>query len=381
MQRIYWRPASESGGVHVLVAVIALGALLAAERFQRTVVAPDYEDKLAAAKTMQRGLDLVRSHRVRELAAVAPIDLELDPSGSGMIGLASSITTTNSGSLAAKRTTVNPNWAAVLVDLLHRANVERGDLVAVGISGSFPALNMAALIAADQLGVETVTIASAGASSFGANIPGFGWLDMEQLLASAEIFKSRTVASSLGGTRDRALGMDRAGRHLLHDSIEAYGIQFIDVKEEIASIDERMRIYQARAGGRRFAAYINAGGALVSLGPKSVKRLYRPGVNLRPHPRGIGVDSVTMRFLNDGVPVINLSKVVPLAEEFGLPVEPTELPDVGEGRVFARRSHDARLVAVLLAALAGASFVLLRLEVGARILAIGGRQRKLERMV
>jgi poly-gamma-glutamate system protein len=378
VQRIYWRPATATGGVHLLVAVIACAALLAAERFQSVVVAPDYDDKLAAAKTMQRGLDLVRIHRVRNFA---PIDTEIDPTGSGMIGLASSITTTNSGSLAAKRTTVNPNWAAVLVDLMHRAGVERGDLVAVGISGSFPALNMAALIAADALGVETVTIASAGASSFGANIPGFGWLDMEQLLAGAEIFKSRTVAASLGGTRDRALGMDRAGRRMLRESIDAYGIRFIDVREEIASIEERMKIYQERAGGRRFAAYINAGGALVSLGPKSVKRLYRPGVNLRPQPRGIGIDSVTMRFLNEGVPVINLSKVVPLAEEFGLPAEPTELPDVGEGPVFARRSHDRRLVAVLLAALVGASFVLLRLEVGARILAIGGRQGKLERMV
>ena len=379
MQRLYWRPATATSGVHVLVAVMALAALLAAERFQRVVVAPDFEEKLRAANAMQRAVDLVRSYRTRDLGT--PIDRELDPTGSGMIGLASSITTTNSGSLAAKRTTVNPNWAAVLVDLLHRAGVERGDLVAVGISGSFPALNVATLVAVDAVGAETVVIASAGASSFGANIPGFGWLDMEHLLAGAGSFSSRTIAASLGGTRDRALGMDRAGRRLLRDSIDAYGIRFIDVKEEIASIEERMRIYRDQAGARRFKAYVNAGGALVSIGPKSVKRLYQPGVNLRPHPRGIGVDSVMMRFLAEGVPVINLSKVIPLAGEFSLPVEPTTLPTVGEGAVFARRTHDRRLVAVLFAALAGASFVLLRLEVGARILAFGGRQRKLERMV
>ena len=40
-----------------------------------------------------------------------------------------------------------------------------------------------------------------------------------------------------------------------------------------------------------------------------------------------------------------------------------------------------RLVAALLAALAAAGFVLLRLELGARILSLGGRQQKLERMV
>src|SRR5258705_12588943 len=166
---------------------------------------------------------------------------------------------------------------------------------------------------------------------------------MEKVLAEAGIFKSRTIAASLGGTRDRALGMDRAGRKRLRQSIDDYGIRFIDVREEIASIEQRMQIYQEHAGGRRIAAYINAGGALVALGPKSVKRLHEPGVNRRPHPRGIGVDSVTMRFLIQGTPVINLSKVIPLAEQYGLPVEPTVLPEVGEGPVFARRSHDHRL--------------------------------------
>jgi len=378
VQKLYWRPAHVSGGVHVLVAVIACAALLSAERFQRLGVSPNFDEKLRAARQMERGMDVVRTWRARK---VAPIDTELDPTGSGMIGFASSPTTTNTGSLAAKRTTVNPNWAAVLVDLLRRAGIERGDLVAVGISGSFPALNVAALIAADVLELETVTIASAGASSFGANIPGFGWLDMEHLLADAGIFRGRTIAASLGGTRDRALGMDRGGRHQLRESIDRYGIRFIDVKEEIASIDLRMQIYQQHADGRRFAAYINAGGSLVSIGPKSVKRLYRPGVNLRPHPRGLGVDSVTMRFLTEGTPVINLSKVIPLAEDYGLPVEPPTLPKVGEGPVFAKRSHDRRLVAGLLAALAVTSVVLLRLEVGARLVALGGGRRKLERMV
>jgi hypothetical protein len=175
--------------------------------------------------------------------------------------------------------------------------------------------------------------------------------------------------------------MDRAGRKRLRQTIDDYGIRFIDVREEIASIEERMRIYHEHAHGRRFAAYVNAGGALVSLGPKSVKRLYQPGVNLRPHPRGIGVDSVTMRFLIQGTPVINLSKVIPLAELYGLPIEPTALPEVGEGRVFANRSHDRRLVAALLAGLAGSCLVLLRFDLGARLLAIGGRQPKPERTV
>jgi hypothetical protein len=79
--------------------------------------------------------------------------------------------------------------------------------------------------------------------------------------------------------------------------------------------------------------------------------------------------------------VINLSKVIPLAEQYACRSSRPRLPAVGEGAVFAQRTHDRRLVAALLAALAGASYVLLRLEVGARILALGGRRAKLERMV
>ncbi len=375
MQELYWRPASVSRIVHVLVAVIACGALLGAERFQRVRVQPDFEAKLAAAQRMERAMEILRTHRERY---VAKVDTEVDPAGSGMLGFASSSITTNTGSLEAKRTTVNPNWAAVMVEMLRAAGVERGDLVAVGVSGSFPALNLAALVAADVMDLEVVAVSSAGASSFGANIPGFAWLDMERILADAEIIGARSVAASLGGTRDRALGMSRAGREKLRETIARNEVTYIEVDDEIASIEKRMAIYEEQAQGRRFAAYINAGGALVSIGPKSVKRLYKPGVNLRPDPRTALIDSVTMRFLGAGTPVVNLSKVVPLAERYGLPVEPGAMPRVGEGDIFERREHDLRLVAALLLGLMAVSVALLRLGMGGSLL---GGGRKLERMV
>ena len=142
-----------------------------------------------------------------------------------------------------------------------------------------------------------------------------------------------------------------------------------------------MEIYAEYAAGRRFAAYINVGGSLVSIGPKSVKRLYRPGLNRKPNPRGIGVDSVMMRFLRDGVPVINLTKVVALAERYGLPVEPTELPPVGSGLVFEKSEHSRLLVAALLLFLLVALYGLLKLELGARIATLRGGRAKMERMV
>ncbi len=379
MQKLYWRPAHVSRVVHVLVAVISGAALLGAERFQVVTVQPDFDLKLRAAKRMERGMELIRTHRVRY---VTPIDAEIDPTRSGMIGLANSSTTTNTGSLTAKRSSANPNFAAVVVDLLREAGVQKGDLVAIGLSGSFPALNLATLVAIDVLELDAVLISSAGASSFGANIPGLGWLDMESLLLDGKVISTKSVAASLGGTGDRALGMPRAGRNRLRESIDRHGARYIDVKEDINSIEERMKLYNEIAEGRRYSVYINAGGSLVSVGPKSVKRLYRSGVNLRPDPRALHVDSIMMRFLTQGVPVVNVSNIVPLAERYGLPVDPLEVPRVGEGLVFAKRAHNVPLVAGLLAVLLVVSWSLLRLELGARIVEMGGgRRRKVERMV
>ena len=379
MQKLYWRPAHVSRIVHVLVALIALAILLSVERFKIVYVQPHFEETLAAARRMQRGMEVIRAHRVRNVAAV---DLDVDPTNSGIIGFAASSTTTNTGSLEAKRTTANPNWAGVVVDLLAEAGVERGDLVAVGVSGSFPALNIAAFAAIEELGLEPITIASVGASSWGANVPGLSWLDMERILIEAEIISRGSVAASLGGARDRAIGMPGSGRRRLRDAIASNGIAFIETKDEIESIEQRMQIYTQHAAGRRIAAYINAGGSLVSIGPKSVKRIYKPGLILKPHPRAMQIDSVIMRFLVDGVPVINLSKVLPLAEEYGLPIEPTELPPVGEGTIFENREYNRPLLAGSLVFLLAALYGLLKLELGARIAELSGaRRRSVEPMV
>jgi poly-gamma-glutamate system protein len=380
VQKLYWRPAQVYRGVYVLIAVIAVAALIAVEVFRVNIVQPHFEQKMEAARLMLRGMEVIRLYRVRK---VGPIDPEADPANSGLIGLASSSTTTNTGALDAKRTTVNPNWAAVVVDLLHRAGVQQGDLVALGFSGSFPALNLAALCAAEVMKLDAVPISSAGASSWGANVPNFGWLDMERILQDAGVITQRSVAASLGGTGDRAQGLSRSARRRLRLAIDRAKIPYLETQDDLSSIEKRMTVYEEKAGGRRYAAYVNAGGSLVSIGPRSVKRLYQPGLNLGAPRRAGPVDSVMKRFLDDGVPVVNLSKVVPLAESYGLPIEPQEIPPVGEGDVFQRREYSRPLVAGALGGLLLVLYGLLRLEFGSRLVAIGGRSqnRQIEPMV
>jgi hypothetical protein len=83
------------------------------------------------------------------------------------------------------------------------------------------------------------------------------------------------------------------------------------------------------------------------------------------------------------VPVINLSKIVPLAEMYGLPLEPIALPLPGEGLAYERQEYNRWLVAGLLGFLFVSLWALLRLDVGSRIAALSGRARSrpLEPMV
>ncbi len=122
-----------------------------------------------------------------------PIDPESDPAQTGLIGELLSPLTTNPGHLPAKQTSANPNFSAVIIHLLKRAGVKEGDKVAVGFSGSFPALNICVLAAIDTLKADPIVISSAGSSQWGANHPDFMWPDMEKLLHEKHVFPYRSV--------------------------------------------------------------------------------------------------------------------------------------------------------------------------------------------
>ena len=120
-----------------------------------------------------------------------PIDPHYDWSESGLIGQWRSEVTGAYGNLDAKRTSINPNFAAVVVRLLREAQVEPGQVVAVGFSGSFPALNICVCAALEILDLNPVIVSSVSASQWGANHPDFLWVDMEGELRSGGLHQRR----------------------------------------------------------------------------------------------------------------------------------------------------------------------------------------------
>lgn len=379
MQRLYWRQAKISWRIYAIISVLSITGYTTVELFQQRIVQPYYKEKIKASRRMKYAMELIREYR---LSSKLPVDLEVDPTNSGMLGLSSSPTTSNAGNLQAKRTTVNPNWAGVVVELLRKAGVDKGETIAVGISGSFPALNLATMIAADVMDLKVISIASVGASTWGANIPTLTWLDMERILHEHKVINHRSVAASLGGAGDRAIGLAKEGRDMLRDAIIRNGVRPIEAKNDEESIERRMEIYREFAEGESFAAYVNVGGAIVSTGPKSVKYGYHAGLNTRLPPEAIHTDNVIKRFIDDGVPVVNLSQVAKLAEEYGFPIEPLQMPQVGEGTVFVRMQYNRWLAGGVLAAILAGLYALLKLDVGVRLGGLArGKSQTIEPMV
>jgi poly-gamma-glutamate system protein len=263
------------------------------------------------------------------LARGLRIDPEVDPAGSGLIGVAYSPVTSNTGNLISKRTAANPNFAAVMVQMLRDAGVRRGDQVALGVSGSFPGINIAAYAALQTLEVRPLIIVSASASEFGANLPDLLWLDMERILVDRNLFRFRAPAASRGGIDDRGFGMPEQGTALLDAAIERQGLRKVDAESLADAIDLRMQVYDDLAQDKPIRAYVNIGGGTASVGTYIGKKQLKPGVNRTP-PRSAGtVDSVMQRFLVRGVPVVHITQIATLANHYGLPVDPKVTPKPG----------------------------------------------------
>ncbi len=392
MRGMYWKPEGATQVQRALVGALAIIGLIAVQVFPTEERQPHYAEKMLAARKAQEALDVI--HDASEEKGI-PLHPKTDPSGSRIIGAVLSPITSGSGSLLSKQTTVNPNFAAVVVQWLKELKVKSGDVVAVGVSGSFPAMNVAVYAACDELGIEPIVISSTAASQYGANDPNFTWLDMEALLRKSEVFPFKSVAASLGGVGDDAIGLTKQGRRMLERAIERNRVPALsEIKPEstkqakdeqteddgeertptLGLIDqdrvrERMHVYYEAAGDRPIKAYINVGGGTVSVGTKVGKHKFVPGLNTRP-PKGMKdlPPSVIGAFLETGVPGIHVTRIIDLAEEYGLEIAPQVTPEVGAGDIFQKRQPNRWLAGIVLALILMSLFVIARAPWGTRML-------------
>lgn len=183
----YWR--------FLAVFLFLLVSLLILEQTKTLARKDNWPVMLNASRRMEVAMEAVREEKLNRCYKISPID---DPNQTGMIGEPYTEITTTLGNLEAKRSTANPNTAAMVVDMLTQCGAEKGDTVAVNLSSSFPCLNLAVLCALDAMELKGIVINSVGASTYGANLPDFTYLDMEHFLVERQYLSNHSTFFSLG---------------------------------------------------------------------------------------------------------------------------------------------------------------------------------------
>ncbi len=290
-----------------------------------------YESQIEAASLMQDCLDAIKNYVQANNISIEQEDLNQ----TGLIGPEISELTTTLGHEDAKRSTLNPNCAAMLVKYFEEAGLEAGDVVAVGTSGSFPGLAIATLCAANALHLEVRLIASYGASTYGATRVNFNIADILQLLKTTDLLDFNFLAVSPGGDGDCGVGaydglLYEGTRDLVVSLGESSGVEFIDCQNLPQSIQRRLELY-----GKDVDLFVNIGGASPNTGTTSASLSVPEGLVTQFSDIPAGADrGLLFEYLSQGIPVINLLYVKGLMTANGLPFDPVPLPQVGEGGVY-----------------------------------------------
>lgn len=325
--------------------VIALGGFAAAYRGGATEKNPWYNQQLAAAQRMQAA---ERALHVFITRSGIPIEAE-DINRTGLIGPEMTVLTTSMGLLEAKRTSLNPDLAALMVTFYRQAGLQAGDQVALGISGSFPGLAIAALSAATEVGLQARCIVSFGASTFGATRPELTVPRMLRILRAEGLIDYELLAVSPGGDGDAGGGgLYENTRQVILALAQQENVPIILEEDLAQSIQHRLALY-----GDEVRCFINVGGASANMGDGMHSLDFPPGLVLNPPPIP---DSPTRGLIYEyavrGVPVIHLLNLRQLSLDHGLPFDPVPLPEPGGAAVYYRKARQPALLAgaMLLAA-------------------------------
>ena len=351
-------PAIQKTSTLVLLSVLALLCFTVTVNFKIIEKSSSFDQKVVAASLMLDAMQLLKNYRMEEGVFV---DIENDPNETGMVGSPFSLITTDEGDLDSKLTTLDPNFSAVVVDLMSQLNLQEKDTVAVLMTGSMPGANLAVLSACQAMGITPITISSLGASQWGANQIDFTWLDMESILVKNGLYNSQSVAASIGGRNDMGRLLSPSGRKIITDNISFHNIPLIKNNRLAENIKTRMKYYSQLLPISRYKAVINVGGGVASLGTSFNSKLIPPGIVKRSDLANInrpgGIEGVFSKFINLGVPGLHILNIRPLTEQFKIPFAPIPAPEIGTGSLYAIERYSLIVAAICLLVVSGSVLI------------------------
>ncbi|MDP8231912.1 MAG: poly-gamma-glutamate system protein [Candidatus Zophobacter franzmannii] len=345
-----YRPSLRTNWSLATLALLSLILFYFANNSRKTIKANYFDLKLQAAVEMEAMMAEIKSSYDAEGLQYNILD---DPKRTGLIGKSVTSITSSRGLLRDKQTAINPNFAAVYVELLKKAGVKKGDYVAVGITGSTPASNLALYAALKVVEAKPVIITANSSAGYGANREEFTWLDMESRLFDRGMISFRSSFASIGGNEDTGKGMHDIGKENLGASIVRNNIALISGKTLSANINLRKEAYnEALPKKAKYRTFVNIGSGLANVGSAINAKLVRSGVNRRLAEKEFTNPGIMFDFAKKGIPVVHVFRIIPLAEKYDLPVavgnseNPFEVPNPGVGKIFSSEVQNTLVIAL-----------------------------------
>lgn len=320
--------------VLVVLGILALGLFYFVESTKGEQFQDHHKEKIAAAEAMQESLEFLKEKHFKNEVVLDNIN---DPNDTRIIGTQFSEITSGRGSLPIKLSTTNPNFAALMVELYREAGLKSGDHIVIGATGSFPAMNIAASVAAKTIGLKVTYLASVTSSSWGANDPDYTYLDIHKSLKEANLVDFDIAGASIGANQDIGRTLSPEGRDLAIAAIARNDIELILGNRLGECIDQRMDIIRKaeKQYGKPVQLYVNIGGGIASLGSKANADNLSSGLTEQgklddfPDKKG-----VVFQMVSQGKPFINMLNVQNLMNKYELPRDPFPLPPIGKGKLF-----------------------------------------------
>lgn len=283
-----------------------------------------YNEMLNASKKMKILSEEIKKEKLRR---GIEIDKNIDRNMTGLIGVEWSDISTTLGNEISKRTTTNTDFSALMVKKFKELNLKAGDKVAVNMSSSFPALNIALISALDTLNLEGIIVNSIGSSNYGANIKEFTYLDMENHLLKKKMIKNKTRAYSFGGVNDIGKEFSLETKEELKVKNRTYNLEFFYNEDLEKNIRERYKFYTEN---NDIKAFVNIGGNILSFG-KSYSEVENSDVILGDNLK-IN-DGLVGKFYNLKIPVLHFLNIKSIALKNNIEID-GENKSIGESPIY-----------------------------------------------
>lgn len=320
--------------------LLILWALLLVITLALTITTTDtkknrnYDIQYEAAAKSEEAMNAIKA-RKEYLGISLPNE---DKYESGMLGPLHTQIQTTEGDQGAKRTSTNPNFAAVYIEMFRKAGLKKGDEIAIITSGSFPALNIQATIAAQVYELKFVSMSGIGASSYGATDVNFTYFDMSEYLYEQGYFSNKLDYVSFGGGFDDGSEFPVDVYNTIKARIDASGVKFINEADFKTNINLRLTYIYEKCPNVKLL--LNVGGSIVSMGSGYTKAVNYRGLVMPTYMTNNSKSTDDSHkglleiFLERGLPIIQMLNISKIAYEYGLPQDPVGSVDVGMGSVY-----------------------------------------------